>query len=82
MQLTIGFSYACRRHGRVSSARQRTYKPCLSPTCRLRHRISLPSQSILARTAHTQRLEDSRMNVVALLFVIVFAWWLSTLIID
>jgi hypothetical protein len=44
--------------------------------------MSLPSQSILARTAHTQRLEDSRMNVVALLFVIVFAWWLSTLIID
>jgi hypothetical protein len=42
----------------------------------------LPSQGILARTAHRQRLEDSRMNVVALLFVIVFAWWLSTLIID
>jgi hypothetical protein len=40
----------------------------------------LPGQGILARTA--QRLEDSRMNVVALLFVIVFAWWLSTLIID
>jgi hypothetical protein len=42
----------------------------------------LPSQGILARTAHRHRLEDSRMNVVALLFVIVFAWWLSTLIID
>jgi hypothetical protein len=42
----------------------------------------LPSQSILSRTAHTQRFEDSHMNVVAVLFVVVFAYWLSTLIID
>jgi len=49
--------------------------------CRLQHRISLLSRSIL-RTASTQRFEDSRMNIAGLLIVIVLAWWLSSLIID
>jgi len=46
--------------------------------------VSAAAQNQLAESGHprTHCSEDSRMNVVALLFVIVFAWWLSTLIID
>jgi hypothetical protein len=49
--------------------------------------VSTAAQSQLAELGHprthcSQAVEDSRMNVLALLFVIVFAWWLSTLIID
>ena len=35
-----------------------------------------------AASAHTQRLEDLRMNIVALVIVILGAYWLSSLIID
>jgi hypothetical protein len=47
--------------------------------------VSAAAQNQLAESEHPPTHcshEDSRMNVVALLFVIVFAWWLSTLIID
>jgi hypothetical protein len=49
--------------------------------------VSAAAQNQLAESGHpcthcSQTVEDSRMNVVAVLFVIVFAWWLSTLIID
>src|SRR6202158_6577629 len=56
----------------------------ISPDSRrgLCHRIRLPRQSLLPRTAHTQRLEDSRMNIVGLVIVIVAAYWLSSLVID
>jgi hypothetical protein len=35
-----------------------------------------------AVSAHTQRLEDLRMNIVALVIVILSAYWLSSLIMD
>jgi hypothetical protein len=35
-----------------------------------------------AASAHTQRLEDLRMNIVALVVVILSAYWLSSLIMD
>jgi hypothetical protein len=35
-----------------------------------------------AASAHTQRLEDLRMNIVALVVVILGAYWLSSLIMD
>ena len=50
--------------------------------------VSAAAQNQLAGSEHPPThcshasFEDSRMNVVALLFVVVFAYWLSTLIID
>jgi hypothetical protein len=49
--------------------------------------VSAAAQNQLAESehpapAHTQRLEDLRMNIVALVIVILGAYWLSSLIMD
>ena len=74
---------ACRRCG-LGLRRATTYVQSLTLAD---VSVSAAAQNQLAELGHppthcSQAVEDSRMNVLAVLFVIVFAWWLSTLIID
>ena len=67
----------------VCGVRQVKYKSRLSQTsvCRLVHRIGL-RVGASCHTLLSRIVSRTRMNIAGLLIVIVFAWWLSSLIID